>query len=60
MKLKDTNWTAVFFRDRTILKSDMIYMNWQQKEALLSLEVEKISGKRQHKSERYKVIKVEQ
>jgi hypothetical protein len=33
------NWERVIFKDRTILKSDIKYMSWDQIKALDNLEV---------------------
>lgn len=40
MKVKDfPNWWRLIFRDRTILKSDLRYMSWQQVRALEEMDV---------------------
>lgn len=40
MKVKDfPNWCKVVFNDRTLLKSDLCYMSWQQIRALDEMEV---------------------
>ena len=56
MKLKETNWDSVKLDDRTIMKKDLFLLSKEQREQLLNLEVVKIYGKRQNKSERYKAI----
>ena len=56
MKLKETNWTSVKLDGRTILKRDLLLLSKEQREQLLNLEVVKIDGNRQNKSERYKAI----
>lgn len=40
MKVKDfPNWCKVVFNDRALLKSDLLYMSWQQIRALDETEV---------------------
>ena len=40
MKVKDfPNWRKVVFNDRALLKSDLLYMSWQQIRALDETEV---------------------
>lgn len=40
MKVKDfPHWEKCFFNDRTILKSDLKYFNWEQIKSLENMEV---------------------
>lgn len=39
-KVKDfLNWSKIIFSDRTILKSDLKYMSWEQIRSIDNLEV---------------------